>query len=194
MKTNNCVQGRYFAEIVKEVVSGLEENKYQMAEFRVSIYGRSPREWEDLAAWFVDHDMASDTVAWLIQVPRLFHVYRRAGQVPSFGRFLEHVFLPLFLATADPAAYPKLATFLESVVGFDSVDDESKPELQAHTIHNPLPHAWTAGANPSYSYYMYYMYANISVLNQVRRGMRREGRRCGVAHSLPALSFGNRAG
>ena len=31
-----------------------------------------------------------------------------------------------------------------------------------------LPHEWTKPDNPSYSYYAYYMYANISVINKVR--------------------------
>lgn len=40
MKTDNYIHGRYLAEITKEVVSDLESSKYQMAEYRVSVYGR----------------------------------------------------------------------------------------------------------------------------------------------------------
>lgn len=40
MKTDNYINGRYLAEITKEVVSDLESSKYQMAEYRVSVYGK----------------------------------------------------------------------------------------------------------------------------------------------------------
>lgn len=36
-------------------------------------------------------------------------------------------------------------------------------------VSNPLPEEWTKAVNPSYSYYLYYMYANISILNQLRQ-------------------------
>ena len=40
LKTDNHVKGKYLAEITKEVISDLEETKYQMAEWRLSIYGQ----------------------------------------------------------------------------------------------------------------------------------------------------------
>ena len=49
----------------------LEESKYQQAELRLSIYGRSRDEWEKLAKWAVTHKVYSDNVRWLIQIPRL---------------------------------------------------------------------------------------------------------------------------
>ena len=49
----------------------LEENKYQNAELRISIYGRSPDEWDKLAEWAVDNNLYCENVRWLIQVPRL---------------------------------------------------------------------------------------------------------------------------
>lgn len=36
--------------------------------------------------------------------------------------------MPLFEVTADPQSHPELDKFLRYVIGFDSVDDESKPE------------------------------------------------------------------
>ncbi|KFM77926.1 AMP deaminase 2, partial [Stegodyphus mimosarum] len=39
LKTDNFVEGKYFAHILKEVMSDLEESKYQNAELRLSIYG-----------------------------------------------------------------------------------------------------------------------------------------------------------
>ena len=49
----------------------LDESKYQNAEYRLSIYGRSASEWDKLAMWAVNHHVYSDNVRWLIQVPRL---------------------------------------------------------------------------------------------------------------------------
>lgn len=39
LKTDNHIRGRYFAEVLKEVFSDLEDSKYQQAEPRLSIYG-----------------------------------------------------------------------------------------------------------------------------------------------------------
>lgn len=40
----------------------------QMAEYRLSIYGRKQSEWDQLASWIVNNDLYSDNVFWLIQV------------------------------------------------------------------------------------------------------------------------------
>lgn len=37
---DSYVEGRYLAEITKEVINDLQQSKYQMAEYRISIYGR----------------------------------------------------------------------------------------------------------------------------------------------------------
>lgn len=34
------IEGRYLAELSKEVFTDLQQSKYQMAEYRISIYGR----------------------------------------------------------------------------------------------------------------------------------------------------------
>ena len=52
----------------------LEDSKYQNAEYRLSIYGRSYDEWDKLAHWAIKHNVYSDNVRWLIQVPRLLWV------------------------------------------------------------------------------------------------------------------------
>jgi len=53
------------------------------------------------------------------------------------------------------------------VVGFDMVDDESKPERRP-TKHCPPPADWNSKHNCAYSYYAYYVYANLYVLNKFR--------------------------
>ena len=128
LKTDNHVKGRYLAEITKEVIADLEQSKYQIAEWRVSVYGRKLDEWSKLAAWIVDNELSSPNVRWLVQIPRLYSIYRKSGLVESFGEVLDNVFRPLFEASLDPASHPKLHAFLEALVGFDSVDDESKPD------------------------------------------------------------------
>ena len=40
MKTDNYVNGKYFANLIKEVFDDLEDSKYQNIEPRISIYGR----------------------------------------------------------------------------------------------------------------------------------------------------------
>lgn len=52
-------------------MADLEESKYQQAELRLSIYGRKSTEWDDLAKWAVTNNVYSDTVRWIIQIPRL---------------------------------------------------------------------------------------------------------------------------
>lgn len=71
LKTDNYLNGKYFARIIKEVASDLEESKYQNAELRLSIYGKSREEWDKLAKWAIASDVYSDNVRWLIQIPRL---------------------------------------------------------------------------------------------------------------------------
>ena len=47
------------------------ESKYQNAELRISVYGRSRSDWDNLSKWAVKYDMFCDNVRWLIQVPRI---------------------------------------------------------------------------------------------------------------------------
>ncbi|XP_075947055.1 AMP deaminase 2 isoform X2 [Anarhichas minor] len=169
IKTDNHIEGKYFGHIVKEVMADLEESKYQNVELRLSIYGRCRDEWDKLAKWAVTHQVYSGNVRWLVQVPRLFDVYHTKKQLCNFQEMLENVFVPLFEVTVNPRSHPELHLFLQHVVGFDSVDDESKPEQHIFNLDSPLPVNWTEEDNPPYSYYLYYMYANMTVLNHLRR-------------------------
>lgn len=56
---------------MQEVMADLEESKYQNAELRLSVYGKSADEWDKLAQWAVKHNVHSENVRWLVQVPRL---------------------------------------------------------------------------------------------------------------------------
>ncbi|QIW97343.1 hypothetical protein AMS68_002861 [Peltaster fructicola] len=168
LKTDNFIHGRYLAEITKEVISDLESSKYQMMEWRISVYGRTLDEWDKLAAWVVDNKLYSPNVRWLIQIPRLFDVYKSSGLMERFDEVIVNVFQPLFEVTKDPSSHPKLHIFLQRVIGFDSVDDESKTERRIYRKF-PLPKDWNTKQNPPYTYWIYYLFANIASLNGWRK-------------------------
>ncbi|SPN97825.1 uncharacterized protein DNG_01337 [Cephalotrichum gorgonifer] len=168
LKTDNHIHGRYLAEITKEVIADLESSKYQMVEWRISIYGKSIDEWDKLAAWVVDNKLISHNVRWLIQIPRLYDVYKASGLMSSFEQIIKNVFEPLFEVTRDPQSHPKLHIFLQRVVGFDSVDDESKVERRLFKKF-PVPKDWSSEQNPPYTYWIYYLFANVSSLNHWRK-------------------------
>ncbi|ESS30887.1 AMP deaminase [Toxoplasma gondii VEG] len=193
LKTDNYIEGRFLAEITREVISDLEERKYQHVEWRLSIYGRSRDEWTKLAKWVVKNKLSSKRVRWMVQVPRLYHVYRRLGMIRSFGELLENIFEPLYDAVRNPEEHPEVFTFLHMLVGWDSVDDESyasKYTMEGGEL--PKPAEWTGENNPPYSYWGYYMYANIRALNEfmVARGLRALAFRphCGEAGSVSHLA------
>ncbi|XP_058729099.1 AMP deaminase-like [Vicia villosa] len=167
LKQDNLIQGRFLGELTKQVISDLEASKYQMAEYRLSIYGRKQSEWDQLASWIVNNELYSENVVWLIQLPRLYNIYKDMGIVTSFQNMLDNIFIPLFEVTVDPNSHPQLHVFLKQVVGLDLVDDESKPERRP-TKHMPTPAQWTNVFNPAYSYYVYYCYANLYTLNKLR--------------------------
>ncbi|XP_008409109.1 AMP deaminase 3b [Poecilia reticulata] len=191
LKTDNYIKGEYFARLVKEVAAELEESTYQYAEPRLSIYGRSPSEWENLATWFIQQKVHSPNMRWMIQVPRIYDIFKSKKLVPNFAKILENIFLPLFEATINPQKHKIIHVFLKYVTGFDSVDDESKHSDHMFSYKSPKPEEWIEDNNPPYTYYLFYMYANIMVLNNLRkeRGLNTFQFRphCGEAGSITHL-------
>jgi AMP deaminase len=43
-------------------------------------------EWDILAAWVVANNLASNNVVWLVQIPRLYNVYRDQGIIENFAQ------------------------------------------------------------------------------------------------------------
>ena len=168
LKTDNFIQGRYLADITREVIVDLESSKYQMVEWRVSIYGRNIQEWDKLAAWVVDNKLFSHNVRWLIQIPRLYDMYKATNMMENFEAVIRNVFQPLFEVSLDPSSHPKLHIFLQRVIGFDSVDDESKVERRLYRKF-PTPREWNTKQNPPYGYWIYYLFANMTSLNAFRK-------------------------
>eukprot|EP00923_Selenidium_pygospionis_P052302 GHVN01090462.1.p1 GENE.GHVN01090462.1~~GHVN01090462.1.p1 ORF type:complete len:378 (+),score=47.35 GHVN01090462.1:874-2007(+) len=129
----------------------------------------------------------------MIQVPRLYHVYKKMGVVESMGQLLKNVFQPVFDALKEPEKHEDLYLLLHQITGWDSVDDESI--VSKYTSEGgdlPPPDEYTSPNNPPYSYWAFYMYANIKCLNQfmVLRGHNplRFRPHCGEAGSLSHLA------
>lgn len=74
LKIDNHINGRFLAEITKEVFADLKDNKHQYAEYRLSIYGKKEEEWDILADWICTYNLFSFNVRWLIQMPRIYQV------------------------------------------------------------------------------------------------------------------------
>lgn len=91
---------------------------------------------------------------WLLIFDFSSDVYRANGIIKNFQELLTNLFLPLFEATIHPESHPELFRFLLHLTGFDSVDDESKPERPVLTSDMPHPEQWTSKENPPYVYYL----------------------------------------
>ncbi|KAL6048669.1 AMP deaminase [Balamuthia mandrillaris] len=91
MKTENMQDGRYFAELTKELCSKLEVSECCFAEWRVSVYGSKRSDWDNLAKWVVSHRVYSDHNRWIVQVPRIYNIFKKAGQVKHFQEFLDNI-------------------------------------------------------------------------------------------------------
>ncbi|KAH9642301.1 hypothetical protein HF086_009665 [Spodoptera exigua] len=75
----------------------------------------------------------------------------------------------VFLKTDNYMNGKYFARIIKHVVGFDSVDDESKPENPMLDADAKSPEEYDDEENPPYAYYLYYMYANMTVLNHFRK-------------------------
>ncbi|KAH9601692.1 Adenosine/AMP deaminase domain [Trypanosoma melophagium] len=165
LKTDNFMKGRYFAELIQDVFAQYLRDRYTFAENRVSIYGINIKEWDNLALWFSTHGMSSKHNKWIIQVPRVYKVFRAQNIIGSFGQYLQNIFQPLWEASLHPSEHPLVHHFLNHMSGFDSVDNEATLDLPFVPT---SPWAWTSVENPPYNYYLYYLYANIRTLNEFR--------------------------
>jgi AMP deaminase len=183
LKTDNYNGGKYLADLTKRVLADQETLKYQLSEYRISIYGRRADEWDKLGRWFTQHHIFSPVARWLIQVPRLYPSYYAEGNVQSFQDMLSNIFNPLFEVTIHPERHPEVAALLQQVVGFDSVDDESLPADKEVLRGAKPPAEWTTVENPPYSYQQFYLQSNLACLNRLRE-----------ARGLNTLSFRPHAG
>jgi AMP deaminase len=191
LKTDNLIEGRYLAELTQgtqsaqgitrceeptlraEVFEDLQQSKYQMAEYRISIYGRCvacepairllqvetrPAPSTSGTSWPAGSSATSSsptTSGGSSNSPASMTSTRRPAPSPHLRRssavrrpwpyFSQmmmtrrtDIFQPLFEVTQDPTTHPELHVFLQRVIGFDSVDDESKAEKRCvvHALHS----------------------------------------------------------
>ena len=118
LKTDNLLGGQYLAEITQEVMKDLQDAKYQHVEWRISIYGHSKSEWSKLASWLKNHQLYSKNVRWIIQVPRLYYIYKKRGILNSMQDFLDN---------QAEAALESLLTHEKGPSGFVCQECKSKP-------------------------------------------------------------------
>jgi AMP deaminase len=80
----------------------------------------------------------------------------------SFQEMLDNIFRPMFEATLRPEDNQELHIFLSHVGGIDCVDDESTLDGLVMSGDPPkLPADYTDVVNPPYSYWLYFISANL---------------------------------
>lgn len=160
-------RGFHLAELTKKAHERLIEDGHVFAEWRISVTGSSASEWDILADFMIDNGLhLLEHNKWMVQNPRLYGMMKKRGLVQNYGQVLQNFFGRLFEATLYPERHSKLAQFLAVLSGFDSVDDESV--IDPHLDNTP-PRAWTSDKNPHYAYQLYFFWANIKILNRLRR-------------------------
>eukprot|EP00663_Eupelagonemidae_sp_cell21sb_P008811 gene8811-6810_t len=119
-----------------------KQDKHTFYEMRLSVYGRKRDEWSKLAKWVTRHGMLLTHNRWMIQIPRLYVMWKKNAFVGSFDDVLKNIFMPLWDVTLDPTSDPtgSLDHFLRQMSGFDCVDNESQPDPPLEQI---PPSEWT---------------------------------------------------
>ncbi|KAI5191805.1 AMP deaminase [Nematocida sp. AWRm77] len=166
LKYDNYIDGKYLAEITKEIIEETEDKEYLRCEWGISVYGKKASEFERLSNWIEKYNIKSSCIKWYIQVPRLYGLFKGYEHVNNFAEFLQNIFAPMIessLGTEKDA----VSEFMEDVIGIDSVDDESIKDKRSES-EKEEPSRWDHKDNPSYHYYMYHMYYNVAVINQIR--------------------------
>ena len=87
-----------------------------MMEPRISIYGRNSKEWTGLGKWIIKNRLLRKEVRWMVQLPRLYKIYKKLGLINSFQDLLDNFFKPLFEVTKNPSIDKNLHLFLQHMV------------------------------------------------------------------------------
>ena len=165
----NDAKGKHLANITKIAHNRLAESDHMYAEWRISVMGKSTDEWYKIADFMIENKLDELTHnKWMVQNPRLYGIMKGPMKaVENYSQVIDNFFKPLFDATIHPDSDQNrnLATFLKSLSGFDSVDDESINDLPLEVIN---PKQWDKNENPGYAYQLYHFWANILTLNRLR--------------------------
>jgi hypothetical protein len=88
-KVNNLQNGKYFAELVKEVFDLLDTQANSCyLEPRISVYASGRQDWAQTAAFVVNNGLLHARVAWMVQVPRLYELYAKNKLIKNFQEML----------------------------------------------------------------------------------------------------------
>ncbi|KAG0654412.1 hypothetical protein C6P44_000963 [Monosporozyma unispora] len=176
LEFDNYIEGQYLAEIlIKYAIHLLEKSKYQLVQISIDyqFMGKNGDDnfaennwWIKFSKWMIKWKLISYNVRWNVQITRVFSKLFKFNMVQNFQDYLDLFFEPLFLCRDDP----DLQYCLTTVCCFDVVISQSDEYLWTEFPNIDLkPKDWIAnGDNPTISHYLYYLYAKLSELNQLR--------------------------
>ncbi|QLQ78489.1 hypothetical protein HG537_0A07360 [Torulaspora globosa] len=172
LEFDNYLDGEYLAEIfILYCVHTLEKSKYQLAQISVDFQFYHPNEgcwWEKFSRWIIKWKLVSHNIRWNVRLSRVFTKLFRLDRIGNFQDYLDLIFDPLF--ENEGSNNIALDFFLMNVGCIDLVVSSTDDYLwQDFTDINAPPREWSAkGDNPTISYYMYYIYAQLARLNCLR--------------------------
>lgn len=171
LMSENDIDGRYFAELTKEVLKKRERNPDLCHEFRLIIVGKRRDEWDRLAKWLLKYNLNDhECVQWVVELPATYSYLRRAGFIESLQDYFDNIFMPLLEVTRDPASHPELAQVLPRISGFYV---PHMPQQNAEVkVDHMSPVSFTKLDSPPHLYMMYYYWANLYSLNTFRKSKR----------------------
>ena len=171
LSKENYMKGCYFAEIVNEVIHSINKEKYVLAEYRIDVDGSRYESWANTAIWLHSNKIRSPRVRWVVQISKFYTEFRRQGLINNLGEMLRNIFEPVIEATLHPDLYPEISDFLKKTVAFDISNNEEKSEkIKSYMNYKVIsPDEWDCDEEPTYSYWSYYIYANLMAVNHLRR-------------------------
>ena len=164
--------GALFGLVVRPV---LEKQEYahmhlSATEMKVTLNGTHPTEWLELADWISEQGLGTyHRNMWVIEIKRV-ETERRGYQCETNADQLRHIFYPLFMATLFPedSEWITLAQTLRKVSGFSVLSDETSRAKKMHVEPRP-PQTIPWSENVNDYYFFYYLWANLTTLNALRR-------------------------
>lgn len=172
LEFDNYLEGEYLAQIfIDYVIANLEKSKYQTVQVSVDFQFRpkdKPSFWEKFSRWLVKWNVVSNNVRWNVRFQRVYSRLYHCNKVKNFQDYLDMIFEPLL----KPKSWEnvQLQYLLSNLLNFDVVVCHSDDFLwRVFPDVLTKPEDWDAkGDNPTITHYMYYIYANLSILNQMR--------------------------
>nr|GEU96777.1 protein STRUBBELIG-receptor family 7-like isoform X2 [Tanacetum cinerariifolium] len=92
-------------EVVQELVRLVHRANMSKRTVEVKEYpymGESKASGINFASWIVNNNFYSDNVVWLIQLPRLYNIYKETGIVTSFQTILDFTIYRRLQLTCAP--------------------------------------------------------------------------------------------